>query len=270
MNYLQVYFFTKNPDQRELLIALLGNLSFEGFEEGEDALIGCIPEDLYERDTVLALATAQSVVIKEETILPQNWNALWEQGFEPVIVPGFCTIRAGFHELEVNTPYDLVITPKMSFGTGHHATTQLMLETMEQMDFKEKKVLDFGTGTGILAILSAKLGAAKVVAIDNDEWSIENAAENAIRNKVEIQLVKATLDDFIPSVYEIILANINRNILLQYMTVMYAQLASGGQLLLSGVLYEDETALIQSSIAAGFTKPLIYSKNGWLAMNFTK
>jgi ribosomal protein L11 methyltransferase len=153
-----------------MLIALLSEETFEGFEETQDTLVAIIAEPEYQAEAIKTLADAQNVSFSVQRIQQQNWNAQWESDFQPVIVPGFCTVRASFHPPATDTPYEIIITPKMSFGTGHHATTQLMMAQMQNLDIAGKKIFDFGTGTGILAILSKKLGAADVVAIDNDEW----------------------------------------------------------------------------------------------------
>lgn len=270
MNYQQVTFFTQDAAQHEILIAMLENIGYEGFEEQADSLIASIPQASYQREEVAALAAQLQLSFTEETILPQNWNALWEAGFEPVVVDDFCTVRASFHEVNAKTEHEIIITPKMSFGTGHHATTQLMIEGMRAIDFKGRDVLDFGTGTGILAILAKKLGAASVTAIDHDEWSVTNATENAAMNDAEIILDQASLEDIAAAQYDMILANINRNILLEHMSAMSGQIRSRGVLLLSGILETDEQAITEAAIANNLDLPQPQIKNGWMAIRFTK
>jgi ribosomal protein L11 methyltransferase len=207
----------------------------------------------------------------ENRIQPQNWNAAWEAGFSPVIVPGFCTVRADFHEPVNDTPYEIVITPKMSFGTGHHATTRLMMAAMRGMDFNAKRVLDFGTGTGILAILASKLGAREITAIDNDEWSVENSLENVAANGAQnISVLNGSLEitEGVPP-FTIILANINRHILLQYLQQMKAIIVDGGELLLSGILQEDEQIITQAALNVGFRRAAISTEGDWIALKFT-
>ncbi len=270
MNYIQISIETTDAEQREILIALLSDLGFEGFEEQADKLTASIPEHLYQQEAVTELTGKIGLLFTKETILPQNWNAVWEAGFEPVTVAGFCTVRASFHKAVQATPHEIIITPKMSFGTGHHATTQLMIEAMRHINFAGKGVLDFGTGTGILAILAKKLGAGKVTAIDNDAWSIENAGENAAMNGTELILQEASLEDIGPGQYNIVLANINRNILLQYMNELGKQIISGGMLLLSGILEADEKGILQSAEEAGFVNSTVSISNGWIAIALKK
>src|ERR1044072_3048729 len=168
MQYKQVTIDVKTPEQSGLLVALLGNMGFDGFEEQEDKLMAYIPVDDFDNASLEELLAAQSLSYIINDIAEQNWNAVWEESFQPVIVPGFCTVRAHFHDVAIDTPYEVVITPQMSFGTGHHATTMLMMMQMQGLSFKGKKGSDFGAGTGILAILAEKLGANEVTAIDND------------------------------------------------------------------------------------------------------
>jgi len=270
MDYIQIAFFTKEEALREMLIALLTDEGFEGFLETDETLIATIPGDAYKQEVVTALATAHHIHFEEQIIPKQNWNAVWEASFQPVIVNNFCTVRAQFHELPVTTPYEIVITPKMSFGTGHHATTQLMIEGMQNLSFQGLNVLDFGTGTGILAILACQLGAAYVTGIDNDEWSLVNAQENAAFNGCSIALSQASLEDLPPAHYDIILANINRNILLQYMESMRDQIVDKGLLLLSGILEADQQAIKEAAVAAGLSPQWEQSRNGWMALCFQK
>ncbi len=177
MNHIQII-IEANDEQQEILIGELEEVEAIGFEQTASNLLAYFEEDNFKSYEV-------NMLLKEYTFhfttLPkQNWNALWESNFEPVIVDDFCAIRADFHEPVKDGHHEIIITPKMSFGTGHHATTFMMIQQMRNISFKNKKVFDFGTGTGILAILAVKLGAALVTAIDNDEWSIKNAEENSI------------------------------------------------------------------------------------------
>jgi len=218
------------------LIAQLSEIGFEGFEEQENVLVG--GGKLGDLDE----AAADSILLRsgfnfsKKEILNENWNAIWESSFEPVLVNDFAGVRANFHTPIENVKHEIVITPKMSFGTGHHATTWLMMAAMEHLDFSQKKVIDFGTGTGVLAILADMLGANEVIAIDNDEWSIENAAENLEVNQVGKCSLK--LEDNISkqSGADILLANINRHILLEHLIDMKTVLNVGGTWLLSGLL----------------------------------
>ena len=271
MTYKEVIFPTADADQQAILIALLSVEGYEAFEETDTALRAYIPLNDWNAEAADAISERTGIAYQTTDIARQNWNAQWEAGFEPVIVEGFCTVRAGFHTIEVDTPYEIIITPKMSFGTGHHATTQLMMMHMQQMGFAGKVVLDFGSGTGILSILAAQLGAGYVTGIDIDEWPVENAIENAALNGIEnIQLLQGSLEVVADGKYDVILANINRHILLQYMQPMMGLLVADGYLLLSGILTEDEAIITAAATAAGFHFQEKKGQAGWLALLFKR
>ena len=268
MHYFQLSISIANDETRELLIAALAENGIEGFEEADDAIKAFVAEADYQEDSIAAVLAQFGLSATIETIAPTNWNAQWEADFDPVVVADFCTIRAHFHQLPIHTRHDIVITPKMSFGTGHHATTRLMVEQMEHLSFTAKRVLDFGTGTGILAILAEQLGAAEVIAIDNDEWSFENAQENLQLN--HCHAVQVSMDDIeqldATQLFDIVLANINRHILLAYMANMYALLKGGATLLMSGLLVEDETIVTQAAMEAGFQVEKVVALNNWITI----
>jgi ribosomal protein L11 methyltransferase len=270
MEYIQLS-FSVTGSQREILVAQLSEAGCEGFEETEEMLIASFPADHYDESRIDAIAEKSHLHFKKETIAQQNWNAIWEAGFEPVTVPGFCTVRAAFHPPATDTPYEIIITPKMSFGTGHHATTRLMMAAMQDINFTGKSVLDFGCGTGILTILARLLGAGIAMGIDNDEWSVENALENVQANAVnKVQILKGSLEIVQRQPpFDIILANINRHILLQYMEQMRNMLQSGGILLLSGILAGDEAIITEAAEAAGMVKKLSSREGDWIALKFT-
>jgi ribosomal protein L11 methyltransferase len=268
MNHCRLSFFTGDEDLRGRLIAILDEAGFTAFEETHDALLAFIPQTA--RDSIRVEEILPEPVPWEESVIePQNWNAVWEGSFEPVTVPGFCTVRAAFHEANPDTPHDIVITPKMSFGTGHHATTRLMMQGMRDLDFAGTRVLDFGTGTGILAILAEQLGAFEVLAIDNDEWSVENALENVAANAAgAVKILSGSLEAAGAAPFGCILANINRHILLHYMPQMRTLLRPGGQLMLSGILSADEAIITASALDAGFVKVLSLNEGDWIALRF--
>jgi ribosomal protein L11 methyltransferase len=239
MNHLQITIDVTEPAQQEILIALLAELGYEGFEQQEDALLAFLPEAGFDAAALEAILQPRDLAYTTMLLPEKNWNEEWEKNFTPVQVGEFCAVRAHFHAPVPGVMHELVITPKMSFGTGHHATTYMMLQDMQNLDFSGKTVLDFGTGTGVLAILAEKLGAATVLAIDNDDWSIENAQENIIENHC-IRIIVQKLDTLPKSRgFDIILANINKHVLLREMAKMGQQLKEGGVILMSGLLHED-------------------------------
>jgi ribosomal protein L11 methyltransferase len=270
MEYYQISIASSEQGQKDLLIALLGEEGYEGFEERDDRLIAFIPAADYNEQLLSDILLPLELEFSKEQIAQQNWNASWEANFEPVIIDSFCTIKAHFHDIEVNTPYKIVITPKMSFGTGHHATTRLMMQQMAGIDFKDRKVLDFGTGTGVLAILSEMLGAADVLAVDNDNWAYENTRENIEANSCSRIDVKQGSLDAAGDCYDIILANINRHILLEYMADMWTRLKPEGKVLMSGILNEDKDMIIKAAKGVEFNLVTETGDKGWISLLFSK
>jgi ribosomal protein L11 methyltransferase len=187
-----------------------------------------------------------------------------------VIVNDFVAVRADFHKPIKNVQHEIIITPKMSFGTGHHATTYMMIENMRTIDFTNKRVLDFGTGTGVLAILAKKLGADEILAIDNDKWSIDNARENIEKNNCEgIELLLADMPKSTGQ-FDIILANINRNVIMENLPVLASQLESDGILFLSGLIEEDEPVIVAACTGLGFAVKNKAMRHNWLFLNLSK
>ena len=207
---------------------------------------------------------------RQERLPERNWNEEWEKNFEPVVVDGFCGIRAFFHPPAAGVEYDLIITPKMSFGTGHHATTYMMLSAMRHLEFNDQPVLDFGTGTGVLAILAEKLGASDVLAIDHDDWCIENAEENIQENNCSHVVVEKM--ETIPrnKLFFRILANINKNIILDQLDAMEQHLAPGGVILLSGLLQQDMEEIEKKAARTGLTISDRMTKNNWLCLKLER
>ena len=274
MNYIQ-YKFTVSPPEpgSDILIALLADLDFESFSNTENGFEGYIQEEFDNEEAIGELNFPDFNFSFERIVIPKtNWNEEWEKSFTPVYVDDLVCIRAHFHSKSESSMYDIVITPKMSFGTGHHDTTWLVCKTMFELDFKGKSVLDMGCGTGILAILAHQLGAEKLLGIDIDDWSIENANENAaINNTTNIEFIKGD-SRLLPDheTFDIILANINKNVLKADMAIYYTCLKKSGSLLLSGFFTTDVDELKQLAIQIGFTFVNHYHKNEWAVIKLRK
>lgn len=266
-NYIELN-ITAEPAALELLVARLADAGCNGFEESGNTLKAYIPEESYEENVINIILNQPGINHSISIIGKQNWNALWESNFEPVRVGDFAGIRADFHGPFDGVAHEIVITPKMSFGTGHHATTFMMMQLMQQIDFSGKTVFDFGTGTGILAILAEKLGAGRVAAVDNDDWCIENASENiSINNCKNIEIQKV---DSVPAglSFDIILANINKHIITANIAALAGAMADNGVLLLSGLLEEDEEDIINLCNLYQLTHHRTERRNGWIALWF--
>lgn len=273
MNYFE-YRFTGKKDI-ELLVAYLSQWPFESFMEQEVGLSAYIQVSIRNEEmdeSVNSIAEELGFSLEIIEIAWQNWNEIWETQFDPVIVPGFCTIVANFHKIEIETPYKIIVNPKMAFGTGHHETTFMMIEAMKEIDFNGKKVFDFGTGTGVLAILAEQLGALSILAIDNDPLSIENALENAKSNRCEkIEISLNTINEVIfPQSYDLILANINRNVLLDSTLQLAALFKKNGDLLVSGVLKTQLPDVIEAFGKVGFKLNKQLFKSNWSMVHFIK
>ena len=268
-NYIEIKIENISEEQSEILIAQLNEIGFNGFEEGENFLIGFIDEQNFDEDALQLIISAHHLSYQKNFIQQKNWNEEWEKNFNPVIVDDFVAVRAEFHQPIKNIEHEIIITPKMSFGTGHHATTYMMIQQMGDIDFNNKTVFDFGTGTGILAILAEKLGAKNIIAIDNDEWSINNAKENSERNNCKrIQLF---LVSELPSTekFDIVLANINKNVILQHVKELTNLLAQSGQLLISGLLIEDETEILDVAVKIKLKPTARIRRGRWISIRFT-
>lgn len=242
-NTIQINIAGINTDMQHVLIAELSSINFDAFEQKDNELDAFADENNFDEQVLIEVLKKHHVDFKKTIIPPQNWNELWESNFQPISVDDFCFIRADFHAPVAGMKHEIVITPKMSFGTGHHPTTHAMIQQMRDIDFENKSVADFGTGTGILAIMAIKLGSKSVWAIDNDDWSIENATENIAKNNCQnISLEKK--DEFGKGQkFEVVLANINRNVILENVKQIAACMAAGSTLLLSGLLKQDEEAV---------------------------
>jgi ribosomal protein L11 methyltransferase len=271
MSYSLYEFYTSDEMERDWLISILNDYGFEGYEETAATLKAYVPEGKVTGETVkdiLSRNDFQQLQFSVAIIEERNWNEEWEKNFEPVIIADKIGIRAPFHPA-MNMPYELIIEPKMSFGTGHHATTASVLELMLSEQFVNKSVLDFGSGTGVLAILAEKLKASKIIAVDNDEWAYNNCVENIERNgcvKINAVLSKGTYTA--PFGFDIILANINRNVILDNIQQWRTWLKSDGVLMVSGILLKDENDIIEAAGKQNLKVKNKLSRGGWVAIAF--
>lgn len=266
-NYLELTIKADEATQ-EMLIAGLSELGFDGFEESADQLKAYVPESGFQEKDFNHLLNIYNLNYSKSIIQKQNWNKVWESNFEPVLIDDFVGIRADFHPAFEQVAHDLVITPKMSFGTGHHATTHMVIQLMRSIDFEKKSVFDFGTGTGILAILAEKLGASSVLATDNDDWCIENAMENVSVNHCQHIRVQKSEVLALDSRFHIILANINRNIILENLERLKNGMAPGGSLILSGLLKADADDILAATQKLGLELVHSLERNGWIGLLF--
>ncbi|ATA76752.1 Ribosomal protein L11 methyltransferase [Capnocytophaga canimorsus] len=274
-NYIE-YDFVITPlgEACEILVAELAEFGFESFVDSESGILAYVQEkDWYPEilDDIYILKNPEFKISYTQKLIKQvNWNEQWEKNFNPITVNEQITVRAPFHE-KTNTPFDIVIEPKMSFGTGHHETTHMMLEFLLNTQLLGKKVLDMGCGTGVLAIMAAKKGATDVTAIDIDTWCYENAQENIQRNETEF--IKVLLGDATllnDQNFDVIIANINRNILLEDIPIYVESLCEGGTLFLSGFYQEDIPAIAEKCSQKGLTFVQKLERNRWVALQFNK
>ncbi len=270
------YQFKINPKEpaTEILIAELGNLNFESFVETEEGLTAYIQKEDWHTnilDEVFILQSKEFNIVSEYSEIAQtNWNAEWEKNFNPIIVDDLVSIRAPFHN-NPNVKYDIVIEPKMSFGTGHHETTHMMVQHLLQLKLENKKVLDMGCGTGILAIFAEIKGAKPIDAIDIDNWCYLNSIENAERNNCNsISVYEGDASLLYNKNYDVIIANINRNILLNDIKIYANCLSSGGILLLSGFYKEDFTIINKEAENQKLKLDGELTKNNWMSLKFVK
>lgn len=276
MNYTELILKPEpfNP-WSEILMAKLGDEGYDSFVEENGVLKAYIPQNEFNKEVIDDLkewseSVTFSLDIRQNSIAQQNWNANWESQFSPIVLGSWCGIRAPFHD-PLNVEYEIIIEPKMSFGTGHHQTTYMMMEMMSELDIKNRKVLDMGCGTGILAILAQKLQAEYVEGIDNEEWAYENSLENAERNGVAEIVFKHGEKELIPHFeFDIILANINRNILIDMMPELSKAVIENGKLVLSGFLQSDQKVMLESTEAHGFKLIKTKTKDNWLSLCFEK
>lgn len=268
------YVFQIEEAKHDLLIAMLSEFPFYAFESAGDQLFAYIHEKDWSEElgqSIQDLDWLKPHPFTTKKLPYQNWNEVWESNFQPIKVNDFCYIRAPFHEEDKSAQYQILINPEMAFGTGHHATTFMMIQLMADVDFLEKKVLDYGCGTGILAILADMLGASTIDAIDIEQPAYENTLANAsINAATKVNALHGTLPDIYATDYQIVLANINRNVILSSLPALNTHLLQDGFLFLSGVLQKDFPLVKQRAEDEGFSYRTHLIKGDWVALLMQK
>lgn len=275
MSYTQVNVHC-DPPYAEILMAEMGELAFESFVEKETGFEAYIPETQFQHPPLQLLFNRYReftrIWYEIKTIAKTNWNQEWEKNYDPIQVGNDIYVRATFHDPKPEFKYEIVVNPQMSFGTGHHETTHQLLALQLAFDHQEKAVLDVGSGTGILAIMAAKLGAKSVAATDIDDWCVENALQNFALNHIEAEFVKqGTLSELrLNTIYDILLANINTHVLLDEMHLYYQLLTNKGILFLSGFYGTDQPKIKAKAHELGFEIQKQTTKNNWVALVLKK
>lgn len=272
MQYLE-FEITCSADMGEILMAELSQVGFDSFLQEDDHIKAYIEQEAFnheELNGVLAYYGINTNSVTKSLLENKNWNEAWESNYQPTVIGDKCYIRASFHPPKPQYPYEIIIQPKMSFGTGHHATTAQMMELMLPTDFRGKSVLDMGCGTGLLAVLAYKLGAGEVTAVDNDEWAYKNTLENLHNNRVQnTSVVFGEIDDVAEHTYDIILSNITKNINLEYLSHYSKMVNENGRLIVSGFYAHDLKDIENQAIKLGFRLLSNKQLNNWCAAIFT-
>ncbi|MBP6978327.1 MAG: 50S ribosomal protein L11 methyltransferase [Bacteroidales bacterium] len=276
MDYVEVTCHVPiSQEAREIVTSVLASLGFEGFLEEADELMAYIPADKYNPGLLDSIRFTGdqplSFQYSVRTVAEQNWNQQWESSYEPVLIGDSCQVRAPFHQTREGITYDIVIEPRMSFGTAHHDTTKLMIEALLQLDVKGKHVLDMGCGTGVLAILADKMGAVRVIAVDHDPWAYSNALDNIQKNNTtscSVYLGEASAAGI--EEFDLILANINRNTLLKDMSLYARGLRNNGLLIVSGFYRVDTDILRQEAKANELKMDHLQLSGDWALIQFIK
>lgn len=275
MRYIEYVFSQpRSEEQRDMLVALLSDLGFDSFYDDDEGFKAYTPvED--NNDAVTALLDMdcfEGVTLNKVELMPdKNWNEIWEASYQAVVVNERCRVRAPFHPADESFEFDLVIEPKMSFGTANHETTAQMIQLMLDTPFENYDVLDMGSGTAVLAILAVKLEAKSVLAVDNDEWAYNNAFTNIELNGVDsIEVLLGDASSLGGRSFDIVLANINRNILLRDMNIYVDTINPGGKLFMSGFYLEDLPLIRDEAERLGLVYHRHLDKNNWVAVEFHK
>jgi ribosomal protein L11 methyltransferase len=276
MKTLEYTFTLPTSDiQHDMLTTMLGDLGFDSFMDDDMTLKAYCNEDQRDDQAVEELLRMEVFhgvkLLNVEAMPDKDWNELWEASYQPVVVNERCRVRAPFHEPDPNFEFDLVIEPKMSFGTANHETTAQIITLMLETDFKGKDVLDMGSGTAVLAILAKRLGAAKTLAIDNDEWAYRNAFTNCELNGInDIEIVLGDAHAIGDAKYDVVLANINRNILLRDMHYYVEAMKPQAHIFFSGFYTEDLDSIKEEAQRLGLRYERHLSRNNWVAAEFVK
>lgn len=274
VEYVALTIRTADPIKREVVNYHLENLGVSSIEEREQDELVYFETSAFEtsKNEIIDLLSLHQIEYSEEIVVQKNWNAIWESSFQPVNINDFCYVRAPFHlPSEDRSLIDIILEPRMAFGTAHHATTYMMMQEMEDIDFQDKKVFDYGCGTAILAILAEKMGAKSLYAIDYDENAVENAIFNAeINNCEKIIVEQKVLSDLEPQTFDVILANINRQVLLDSALPLKLFLEDDGLLLLSGLLEQDIPLIKETYENAGWQLMKIVAREDWRCLSYIK
>jgi ribosomal protein L11 methyltransferase len=260
----------------EILMAEIAEAGFETFLETETGFEAYVELEKFDPSVLQEISdrysTATEIGFRTERVRKENWNEQWEKSYTPILVENKCLIRAAFHKPDPAVPFEVVITPKMSFGTGHHQTTYLMVKNQLAIDHAGKRVMDAGCGTAILSIVASKLGASQVEAFDIDEWSITNGNENlAVNNCNNVRIQQGNISEVhLTGTFDIILANINKNVLLSEIKTYSQHLNSGGHLLLSGFYVDDCQDIIDEANSSGLTEILRDDRENWASLLLQK
>ena len=276
MEYTEVDIRLKSVNPfADIIVAKLNEIDFESYAEDANGVKAYVQTLLLNENAVKEIisevAELCELTFSISKVKQENWNKQWESNFEPVVINDKCVIRANFHQPIPDVDFEIIITPKMSFGTGHHETTSLVMNEMFSLDFNNKSVLDMGCGTGVLAILASKLGANSLVGIDFDEWAVENAEENSALNSIDnIDYIHGDADAIGDATFDIIVANINRNIILQDIEKYVGAMNEKSEIIFSGFLKEDIPLILEKSEQLGLDLVVSKNKNKWQMLHLKK
>jgi ribosomal protein L11 methyltransferase len=273
MDYIELSCVFINPESEaiDILIARLSEYDYESFVETGEGIQAYIKDTSFDGQIIKEISEHfyQRFNYTWKSIKEQNWNEVWEKNYAPVVVDNKCLIRAPFHVNQLQYPIEIILEPKMSFGTGHHETTYLMISSMLNLSFDNKDILDMGCGTAVLAILASKLGARHVDAVDNESWAFKNSLENMQKNQAfNVNIIMGDAASIPDRKYDILLANINRNIILKDIGIYREHIKKQGYLLLSGIYNSDEQVILQAAEAYGLKFMKQSEKNNWITLLF--